>query len=330
MVSPSQLFKEINAGKFKPAYYFYGSEDFRITEAEKFVARKFLPDKQLMTNFYRLDGRKSMADDVVMTISTLPMLGERQVFAISEFQSFRPKEVESLLKLLNPPDPSRVVIFSSPSQRMPKKSTSFFKSVTAVTQAVEFNRLTIEESTRMAHQRLQKENISIDPEALRLLVELVSGSKGGLENELNKLCNYKQVGETISIEDIKQITSGYGVFNVFAVADLIVAGDTPQVMKTVAHLVAEGNSPVTIVTLIQQHFLSLYLVKNGKPPMGNRGFLLQKFRDQAARFDNDQLEQAILDIATADSELRQAKLKPQTQVEVLALKLVESVKSRHG
>jgi DNA polymerase III delta subunit len=76
--------------------------------------------------------------------------------------------------------------------------------------------------------------------------------------------------------------------------------------------------------------MSLYLVKNDKSPLGNRNFLIPKFRKQAQRYSNEQLEQVIIDIATTDSELRRSKVPPQTQVEMLALKLVESVKSRHG
>ena len=330
MASPSQLLKEISSGSFKPAYYFYGSEDYRIIEAEKYVARQFLPDLQMTTNFQRIDGRKASADDIVMALSTLPMLGEKQVFVVSEFQSFRPKEVERVLKMLSAKDTGRVVIFSSPSQRTPKKSTAFFKTMATTVEAVEFNRLTVQESAGIIRQRLKKEQIIIEKDALQLLVELISGSRGGLENELSKLIDYKEAGETIAVDDVRLIASGHEVVNIFELADLIVAGKRQKVMQTIGLLVSEGNSPVTIITLLQQHILSLYLVKNGKSPLGNRNFLIPKFRQQAQRFSNDQLEQVIIDISTTDSELRRSKVPPQTQVEMLALKLVESVNTHNG
>ena len=330
MASPSQLHKEISAGKFRPAYYFYGSEDYRIVEAEKYVARQFLPDLQLTTNFRRIDSRRASADDIVMALSSMPMLGEKQVFVVSEFQSFRPKDVERVLKLIDPADASRVIIFSSPSTRTPKRSTAFFKAVSGVAEAVEFNRLTVGEATTMIRQRLSKEEISIEDEALRLLLELVSGSRGGLENEVNKLVDYKEAGETITVEDIRRIGSGYELVNIFEVADLVATGQRKKAIQTIDLLIHEGIAPVTIVTLLQQHFMSLYLVKNGKSPLGNRTFLIRRFQQQAQRFDNEQLEQVIIDIAETDSSMRRSQVPLQTQVEMLALKLIDSVKSSRG
>jgi DNA polymerase-3 subunit delta len=330
MASPSQLLKEISAGKFRPAYYFYGAEDYRIIEAEKYVAKQFLPDLQMTTNFQRIDGRKASADDIVMALSTMPMLGEKQVFVVSEFQSFRPKDVERVLKLIDPKDVGRVVIFSSPSQRTPRKSSAFFKTISTAAEAVEFNRLTVQEAANMIRQRLKKEEISIENDALQLLLELISGSRGGLENEISKLVDYKAKGETISVEDIRRIGSGYELVNIFEVADLVIDGQRKKVIQTIDLLIHEGNSPITIITLLQQHFLSLYLVKNGKSPLGNRNFLIPRFRKQAQRFDNEQLEQVIIDIAETDSDLRRSKVPPQTQVEMLALKLIDSVKSARG
>ena len=87
MVTPFQLLKDISAGKFKPAYYFYGSEDYRITEAEKYLARQFLPGAQMSVNYRKFDGRKTKAGDLITHLSNLPMLGEKQVFVVSDFQS---------------------------------------------------------------------------------------------------------------------------------------------------------------------------------------------------------------------------------------------------
>ena len=66
-----------------PAYYFFGTEDYRIVEAEKYVARQFLPDRQLVTNYRKIDGKKTSCSDLLAELSSLPMLGERQVFGVT-------------------------------------------------------------------------------------------------------------------------------------------------------------------------------------------------------------------------------------------------------
>ncbi|UCD65116.1 MAG: DNA polymerase III subunit delta [Candidatus Zixiibacteriota bacterium] len=321
MPSPATLFKDISAGRFKPAYYFYGSEDYRISEAEKFVANQFLPHRQMTTNFYRIDGRRTNAAGLIAELSNLPMLGEKQVFAVRDFQSYKPAEVTGVLELLSPPDPNRIVIFSSPSSRTPRKTSTFFSAVARATEAVEFRKLTPGESAGQVKARLKKEGLTADPDALSLLVELVGGSKGALEAELAKLIDFKAEGENITVEDIKRICSGYEVFRIFDLADHVVAGNTRKVLQMTRSLLSEGNSATTLVALLQQHFTSLYLVKNGKNPVGRRGFMVPRLKTQAGRYDNEKLEAAILLIAEADVNLRHKGIEPETTLEMLALTL---------
>ncbi|UCE24564.1 MAG: DNA polymerase III subunit delta [Candidatus Zixiibacteriota bacterium] len=321
MPNPSTLFKDVSAGRFKPAYYFFGSEDFRIAEAEKFVARQFLPDRQLTTNLYKIDGRRTRIPDLLAELSNLPMLGEKQVFVVRDFQSYRPGEVQQVLNLLTPPDPNRIIIFSSPSARTPKKNSAFFNSVSKSAEAIEFRKLTYQETAAQIKTRLEKEGLSINPEALKLLTELVAGSKGAMEAELAKLCNFKNTGDTIEVADIKSVSAGYEVFGIFDLADEVVAGDTRKVLQMVRSLLAEGNSPATLTALMQQHFTSLYLVKNNKSPLGRRAFLAHKLRAQAEKYDNARLEEIIIEIAVADARLRHKGVKPETTLEMLVMTL---------
>jgi len=322
MPTPGTLFKDVTAGRFKPAYYFYGSEDYRVAEAEKFVARQFLPHLQMTTNLYRIDGRRTKAPDLIAQLSNLPMLGEKQVFIVRDFQSYRPTEVTQVLGLLSPPDPNRIVIFSSPSARTPRKTSAFFKSISQAAEVIEFKKLTYQESAAQIQGRLEKEGLSISPDAIKLLAEVVAGNKGALDAELTKLCNYKSSGESITVDDIRMVCAGYEVFGIFDLADEVVAGDSKKVLRMIRSLLAEGNSPATLMALMQQHFISLYLVKFNKNPLGRRAFLVHKLRQQAARYDDSRLESIIVETAEADARLRHKGLKPDTTLEMLALSLV--------
>ncbi len=321
MANPGTLFKDVSAGRFKPAYYFYGAEDYRIAEAEKFVARQFLPDLQRAANYRKIDARKAKVADLVAELSNLPMLGEKQVFVIGNFQSYRPKQVQQILALLTPADPNRIVIFTSPSSKMPKKTSAFFKSVSKCAEPVQFDRLTFQAVAGQISSVLKKEGIEITPEALKLFTELVDGNKGALDRELAKLVNFRQSGETVEVEDIHQVIAGHEVFGIFELADLVVAGETRKVLKMIRGLLAEGTTAVTLVTLLQQHFTSVYLVKNGKQPLGNRSFLTYKFKQQAQKYDSSRLEEIIIEIAAADARLRHQELKQEMVLEMLALTL---------
>jgi len=321
MATPKKLLQDISAGKFKPLYYFYGTEDYRIAEAVKFISHKFLPDMQFTTNFRKFDGKKTKTGDLITEFATIPMLGEKQVFVVTEFQSFKPKEIQKILSLLKPPDPNRIIILTSPSVRAPRKGSAFLKTMANEAETVLFSRLTKDESAVQIKSKIQKAGLTIHSEAFTLLIELLAGNRGAIESELEKIINYKESGEQVSVEDVKKLTNGFEVFSVFELAEYVVEGKTSKVLQMLRTLLAEGSNPVMLATLMQQHFTTLYLVKNGKAPIGNRSFLIPRFRPQAAKYSDEQLEQIIIQIAEADAQLRQSGMPSEMTLEVLAMSL---------
>jgi DNA polymerase III subunit delta len=303
-MSPQELVTAISSGKFKSLYYFFGSEDYRITEAEKYVARHFLPDRQLAVNFTRVDGRRTKSADLLATLAVYPMLGERQVFAISDFQSYKPAEVDRVLKMLQPPDTNRLVILTTPSARTPKKGSAFLQKMAAAAQVVEFGRISTDEAARIISGKLSRAGLSIDHDALRTLTEMLAGNRGALELEVDKLISYSAGGTTISRDAVERVSTGYEVQTVFQLADDVISGDRARALRTVQRLLADGNSPTGMVFFLGQHFITLYTVKQGKASESVKKWLLPKYRNQASRYSYQRLERILLEIARTDVALR--------------------------
>ena len=322
MATPRELFLEIKKGKFHPAYYFYGLEEYRLSEARKYLVSIFLPDKQGLVNYKKIDGKKTAIGDLIAELAALPMLGERQVFAVDNIQHYKPKQLNQIIKMLTPPDPNRIIIFSTPASKTPKKTSALLKTMSANSKPVEFKKLTETETISFIRARLEKESIAIEPEAVKMFAGLIAGNRGALEAELNKLIDFKGKGGYVTEKDIKEIVAGYEVFNMFHLADNIVNGNSSRVLKMIDGLYSDGIRPTVLASLLQQHFISLYLVKNDKKPVGNRGFLIPNFRRQAQNYTNKQLEQIVVEIAELDSELRLGKIKPETAFEMLVLNLI--------
>jgi DNA polymerase III delta subunit len=194
-----------------------------------------------------------------------------------------------------------------------------------IAETVEFPRFRSDEAQKYIRSRLAKNNITISGEALKLLVGLVSGDRGGLEAEVSKLIDYKIEGE-ITETDIKAVCAGYELYSVFELGDIIIEGNTRRTLRMIASLVGAGTSIDMLCMFLQQHFITLLLVKNGKPPVGKRGFLLWKFKEQAQNYSNSQLEEIIISLGEANQEMRQTRLPERLVLETLALKL--STKSR--
>ncbi|MDX9856358.1 MAG: DNA polymerase III subunit delta [candidate division Zixibacteria bacterium] len=325
VVSPNQLASDIQAGKFKPSYYFFGEEDYRIAEAEKFVARHFLPNRQMITNYSRIDGRRTPVADLLAELQALPMLGERQVIVVMSFQSYRPDDIGKVAKMLTPPDPNRIVIFSSPSDKMPKAKSAFFRTISSLVDVVvKFDRLTPDEAVRTFRKLLAGHQMSIEDDALRLFTEMIAGNRGALEREADKLIEYKERTGTVTIDDIRMVCSGFEVYDVFKLADYVVDGDRRQVMKMLHRLMAGGDVSGTILFSLGQHFINLYLLRTGGQLPSKYRWLARNIGPQARRFSEEQLERYIIRTAETQSDMRRGRVKAEAAMEMLVLSLLEN------
>lgn len=318
-IPPQKLVTDVQAGKFRPAYYFFGTEDFRIAEAAKYLAHQFLPDRQIMTNFLRLDGRKTKCPDLIAELSVLPMLGERQVFSISDFQSYKPTEIDRVLKLVSQKDPTRIVLLTSPSQRAPKKKSALIKKISAVADVVEFNRLTRSQTAAQVKARLVSAKLEIDAEAMNLFTSLLDGNRGALVSEVDKLVSYMKPGETVTAADIEKVAAGHQTHSIFELADYVADGQSNQALGLVHRLLAEGSSATGLLYFLGQHFISLYLVRSGGHLEPYRRWLEPKFRSQANRFEPGRLEEIVIQIAETDSALRHKRVVPELMLDQLVL-----------
>jgi DNA polymerase III delta subunit len=223
-----------------------------------------------------------------------------------------------------PPDPNRLVVFSTPSVRAPRKDAAILKRIGAFAEVVEFKKLTPEESQSQIQRSLAKAKLKIDPKALRLFAESVAGNRGAIENETAKLIAYKEPESTVTIEDVRTMVSGFEVFKVYELTDVIIDRDAARVLTQIRSLVAEGITCTAILSNISKHLIELYLVKNNKPLEATRRWLAFKYRPQASKFDNARLERMILASAEADVQMRKGKIRPELCLEMLAIEMMQN------
>ncbi len=300
----------MEAGRFRPVYYFFGNEEYRIKEAEKTLTKMFLGSRSPASNHTVLSAAKSKTVDILTELSVIPMMGERQVFTITDVQSLTQGDVEKVIALLDPPDPNRVVILTSPVTKTPRKKTKMYTLLTTKTTSVEFGRLTGNMSERKVRFMLQERHIDIDPDALEILVRMGGGNMGGLIAEVNKLVDYVGEGGRITREEIALVSSDYQAFEVYELAEYIAAREIDRAIAILGSLLRKGERASSLLFWIGEHFIGVYLSKNGKPVrMGNRD-MSWKYRKHVNLFTNEQLEQIIELTAQADMDLR-SNIKPE-------------------
>ncbi|MFZ1683197.1 MAG: DNA polymerase III subunit delta [Candidatus Zixiibacteriota bacterium] len=327
-MTPQQLSKDIQAGKFASAYYFYGTEQYRIVEAVKFIAGQFLPSKLVSTNFRRIDGKRTPVGELLAELAAYPMLGERQVFAVSDFQHYKPKDVERVLKMISPDDAARIVIMTSPADKKPKWDSAFLKAVKNVAIDVEFKKLTDDEIQAVIRNKMTKAGKEIASDAVAALSELVAGDRGALETECEKLLDYRAGEKDVTLAHVRAVAAGVQFGSVLEIGDCVVRGNTRQILEQFRFLIADGTTPTGLVYFLGQHYMTLYQIKNGRPLEPWRKWLTANYRKQADLYDNQQLEDIIVQLAETDGKMRRYGVKPDILLEMMVLNLVGSRRAR--
>jgi DNA polymerase-3 subunit delta len=312
-MTPSELIKELEKDKFHSVYYFFGSEDYRIKEAEKFIARRFLPKSLLKTNHTNLSASKQKLGDILSELSVFPMLGENQLFTITDIQALQPKDIEKILTLMTPPDPKRIIIMTTPSGKTPQKKSKVLDLLAKRVVAVEFGRISGDDSNKKIRAMLSARKIKIEPEAEQMLVVLGGGNVGGLVQEIEKLIDYSGSAGIITKDAVLAVCSDYQIFKIYELANHVAMKNLDMALGIVNFLLKRGETPSGIIFWLSEHFIDLYLVKNNKPLPPPKGKMMWKFSKQVNQFSNAQLEEIVNKIAESDIALR-SSIKPEQVV----------------
>ena len=315
-MTPAQLTKEIGAGRFRPAYYFYGDEDYRKAEAAKYILGNYLPQQQRMLNHSRLEAERVEFDKICAELSVIPMLGERKLVQIDEPQRLKPTQQKKFLSLLVPPPPETVIILSTSAAHTPRKDSAFFRDITQIAEPVQFDRLDSGDVKGRIVRHIEKNDLTCDPEAVDFLAELTDGDFGGLTSELEKLTIMAGPGGHIGLKEVRELASSYEDFNIFQLIDLIVGHESDKALLAYQELLLGGMSPVGILNILSGQLINLVRIHAGKKIAG-APFYITKLRRQAGNFSQDQVLKGISLIAVADRDIRRSSLAPEMVVENL-------------
>lgn len=302
-MTPAQLIKDIGSGKFKPAYYLYGEEDFRKFEAVKHLLTNYIPQQQRTLNFVRFEVDRVEFEKICGELASIPMMGERKLILIDEPQRLSPEKLKRFAKLLTPPPPETVVILSTSADHTPRKDSAFFREITKIAEPVQFNRLDVDDARGRIARFLEKNSLVCEPEAVNLLVDITDGDFGGLAAELEKLAITKNQGDKIIVADVRAITSSYEDFSIFELIDLVAAHETDKAMRACDDLLQRGMTPPGVLGMLSRQMIDFLKAHRGKKLTG-APFYQSNVRRQAQGYAESEVIRAISLIAKAERDVR--------------------------
>lgn len=181
-----------------------------------------------------------------------------------------------------------------------------------------------------------KNRIKVSEGALGLLLTWGGGDSWFVANELRKLSNYKG-GGIIEDQDIRTLSSGSALFNIFEVLRTLFSGNTKEGLALLHGILKAGSTPGEVLYMIGREVRLLALAKevlaqnkNAAGIPGLSPFVAKKSLAQARRVS----WQALQDISCAtyetDVNIKKGALDPLLGLELLSFRFTSISPSSLG
>jgi DNA polymerase-3 subunit delta len=276
MSTPADVRKQIKAGKTGPLYVLTGDD----LQSRHDLALEFanLVDEGLQAfnvqSYYANEAGNQGARDqligaVLSTARTLPMMARRRVVIVHEAERLlapkRGKDEEETLPELEPkkgkrgatpaeeieayvqqPEPLTTLVFVSGPLEMNRR---IVKLLVKHAEVVDCGSLASDrEAEAWIQKRLEKDELTIDPKALRLLLQTTGLSLGRIRAEIEKLVLYAAGESTITAAHVRDLVIPENdPEGQFALIDAVRASNAPRALKEISALIEAGVQPPLIL-----------------------------------------------------------------------------------
>ena len=248
----SDLKQALADGRFDPAYYFHGPDDFL---KDQWVRRVVDAAVDPATRDFNLETRRAGdvdAETVESLLGTPPMMAERRVVVLRDVGALRKDARAALDRYLEHPAVDTVLLLVAPAGAKPDKRLQ--ERATEVL----FEELTGAQLPKWIAQYAERElGASITPPAAALLQAAVGSDLPALAGELDKLASYTN-GATIDEDAVAAIVGVRRGETLGDLLDHVASRDARGALALLEHVLQQPKtSAVTIVMALAAQTLAL-------------------------------------------------------------------------
>ncbi|APW62832.1 DNA polymerase III subunit delta [Paludisphaera borealis] len=246
--------RSASAQELKPVYVIYGDDVYLRREAVRAVVRAALPEPDEV-GASRFEGAAAKLADVVDELYTLPFFSKRRVVIIDDADPFvtsHRKELESYFESPSATGHLVLVVKSWPG------NTRLAKLLVKSGLAVDCSTPTEADLIPWLTARAAKLDSKLEPDAAKLLLELVGLELGVLAAELDKLSISTAGSGKILRADVARLVEAGRIETIWKVLDAATEGKGAMAAKLLDDLIASGEHPVPLLAGMTYSLLKVH------------------------------------------------------------------------
>jgi DNA polymerase-3 subunit delta len=258
-----------------------------------------------------LHGDEADAATLLNALETPPMGSRQRVVVLHGVNKLSEKVRRALLKYLERPAASSVLIVTCPKIDMKRQ---FYAQLGKRTTRVQLSNLRERETVDWIRERVKSYGRTIDNKGAVMLQNSVGNDQSYLANEIEKLVMCVGERRKITSEDVEAVAGESRANSIFELSDAIGRLDCYKGIALVNNLLAWGQKPTGILAFILRHMFILLGVKSlQKRDATNKEicrrlnllpYFLGGYVRQAARFSEAGLRERIELIQRSEGRLK--------------------------
>lgn len=307
-------------------FFLHGDEHHLREEAAQALVEAHLDPATRDFNLDPVRGGAVAAEQLASLIATPPMMADWRTVVVRDAQQLAPSARDAILAAAAAPPPGLALIVSAtiPSGSKARFYSQLKKSATSL----EFSPLSVDELPGWLMERASTVlEVTLEPDAARELVVVGGSELGPLITELDKLAEYVDPRDTISVEDVRAAVAPVARVDRWKWFDTVGERRFAEALRELPDLLDSGENGVGLVIGLGGHLLRIALACSG----GNRGlerelkpyqrWMARRIAPQARRWTGAQLDGALTELLRADRLLKSASLNDRQVMEELLLRL---------
>lgn len=249
-----KLRTEIAAGKFRPVYVLYGEETYLRDSAAKYISQVAFGEgdfRDFNDDLFSLNSVDNIST-ALAAANQLPMMASRRVVRVTDVRVANTaakdtlkEDVEEALKAyFAKPNPSTILIFVADELNGNRKTGKLLRAQPG---AVEFKNPDESEVRLFAERTIEKAGATIEPLALRRLLELVGLDVRRITTEAEKLCTASLPSRKIDVDLVNAFVRNTREGSNFDFARDLISGRKTEAIKSLEKLLSDGEEPIALL-----------------------------------------------------------------------------------
>ncbi len=327
-MTPDALQQAIKSQNVPPVLFLYGSEPFLQQEVIKQLEGSVLSPGSEDFNRHVFHAKGLAVDQVLEAALTYPAFAERRLIIVRDAHSLTTADFDGLLEYIQKPAPETCLVFSAEKIDSRRK---FFQSLKKTDALVEFKPLGERQIPGFIRRHLDGLGFTVTEDAIGLFVSRIGSSLQEVMTELEKLALYVGSPRLIDVPDVLAVVSNVRAENIFAIGSAVGCQDVGKALALGRHLVADGEAPLKILSLLSRHYRQLWKARElqveGRSPAeiakgaGVPPFVVEGLIAQCRRYSRIDFRRAFGLFVEADLAMKSSGSQPNVVLEKLLLQL---------